>query len=135
MLELITISWQDSALVQHHDGITGTARGFVAQDYTNRLDKGYNASKVALAKSLSVLLAGDKAAPEFESELRVLDFEEKTDYVIAVHNSLGWPRKQYQHLTVKSKHKIIVTDAAGNHVPSEVSDPIRLLFNSNPMNR
>eukprot|EP00029_Vermamoeba_vermiformis_P007896 TRINITY_DN3546_c0_g1_i1.p1 TRINITY_DN3546_c0_g1~~TRINITY_DN3546_c0_g1_i1.p1 ORF type:complete len:1137 (-),score=300.82 TRINITY_DN3546_c0_g1_i1:18-3428(-) len=118
---------RNSALVQHHDGITGTARGFVAQDYTNRLDSAYNVSKVALAKSLSVLLAGDKTAPEFDSELRVLDFEEKTDYVVAVHNSLGWPRKQFQHLTVKSKQKIIVTDAAGNQVVSEMIpvDPLK----------
>jgi len=86
----------------------------------NRLDKAYNSSKTALASSLSVLLAGNKAAPEFESELRVLDFSEKTDYVIAVHNSLGWPRKQFQHLTIKTKQKIRVTDAEGNVVPSEV---------------
>lgn len=106
--------------MQHHDGITGTARGFVAQDYTNRLDSAYNSSKVALAKSLSVMLAGVKATPEFDSELRVLDFEEKTDHIIVVHNSLGWPRKQFQHLTVKSKQMIIVTNAEGHKVASEV---------------
>lgn len=66
------------------------------------------------------MLAGVKATPEFDSELRVLDFEEKTDHIIVVHNSLGWPRKQFQHLTVKSKQKIIVTNAEGHKVASEV---------------
>lgn len=35
---------QDTALVQHHDGITGTAKPFVADDYTNRLNRAVDIS-------------------------------------------------------------------------------------------
>jgi len=36
---------RDTSLVQHHDGITGTAKGFVAGDYLNRLKIAVDASK------------------------------------------------------------------------------------------
>ncbi|XP_062511702.1 alpha-mannosidase 2x-like isoform X2 [Corticium candelabrum] len=59
---LITSSRRDLALFQHHDGITGTAKNFVVQDYGNRMLSAINSAQIVMIKSAQFLLSSDRKA-------------------------------------------------------------------------
>jgi hypothetical protein len=45
--------WEALSVVQHHDGVSGTSRQLVADDYTNRLEEGMNACFQLISKGLA----------------------------------------------------------------------------------
>jgi hypothetical protein len=109
--------------VQHHDGITGTAKGFVADDYLTRLATAVKNSLAILTRSIPVLIRKDSSdTPQLRSDFKIFELQaDSAAYPIVVFNSLPWPRTEFVSVRVKCKDaKAYVMDGEGNNVPAEV---------------
>ncbi|KAL6080566.1 Alpha-mannosidase 2 [Balamuthia mandrillaris] len=121
---------KDTALVLHHDGITGTAKKHVAQDYITRLEEAESHSKKILLDSTKYLL--QKSSSD-ASQLPPLQYNVDTpiafsdnyfeEYPVVVHNSLGWTRYQYIKVPIRTIDiaALRVFDADGRAVPSQIT--------------
>jgi len=127
---LQTSRW-DTALVAHHDGITGTARQRVAFDYTAKLNDVVEASRSIVADMANVLLLNTEEAsssppskpPQFKAGDHFFGFADTKDrklYAVAFQNSLGWNRRQYVNVRV-SHPNVVITNSQGQEVPFQVN--------------
>lgn len=113
--QLVSLAAVDSAdiltlqkalgVIQHHDGITGTEKQHVAEDYTKMLSEGYSLCENAIEKSIRILLSNDTILPRlyFCEHLNVsqcLFTELQNQFLVIVYNSLAHPRKSYVRLPV-----------------------------------
>jgi hypothetical protein len=127
---------RDTALVQHHDGITGTAKSFVAEDYTKRLETAVSSSHEILAKMATHFLYNreqDRQASldvleqvkfeVFNEQDHIFVLEANNDYPLVYHNGLGWIRHQYVRVRVSTANpsRLRIFDASGNTVPVQTS--------------
>ncbi|KFM74952.1 Lysosomal alpha-mannosidase, partial [Stegodyphus mimosarum] len=92
-------------VVQHHDGITGTEKQHVAEDYARMLSEGYALCEDAIGKSIRILLSNDTILPRlyFCEHLNVsqcLFTELENQYLVIVYNSLAHPVKSFVRLPV-----------------------------------
>ncbi|XP_035231456.1 lysosomal alpha-mannosidase-like isoform X2 [Stegodyphus dumicola] len=92
-------------VVQHHDGITGTEKQHVADDYSRLLSEGYALCEDAIGKSIRILLSNDTILPRlyFCEHLNVsqcLFTELENQYLVIVYNSLSHPVKSFVRLPV-----------------------------------
>jgi len=120
---------RDTSLVMHHDGITGTAKTFVAADYTNRLERTEKDSNTIISFMISSLLSKKKetaiqAQPFFESDELHIDDINQRGHPFLYYNSLGWKRRSFVRikLSLKSsdfKKNINVLDGNRNPIPSQ----------------
>ncbi|KNC56371.1 alpha-mannosidase 2 [Thecamonas trahens ATCC 50062] len=128
---------RQTALVQHHDGITGTAKQHVVADYSTRLLAAHKGLTELQAALLPLLLASQDslAAAAEVGELaaaaglrdavasdRVLDVEAldgNAGYVVVVSSSLAWPTSRLVKVMVTSS-KVRVTDASGEALTIQV---------------
>ncbi|KAG7340186.1 glycosyl hydrolase family 38 protein [Nitzschia inconspicua] len=107
-----------SGVVQHHDGVSGTSKQHVANDYAKRLQAGIDAVAPLMIQKIKRRLLGTKA----DSFLKNLSFcqllnETKcdvsttattpsnaptSDLFVVVYNSLAWKRNAYVQLPVST---------------------------------
>jgi len=111
---------RNAALVQHHDGITGTAKQFVANDYSERLDQARSASHTAMREMAQILLT-DKETPSLTYDLKTFSFDLGDEvYALIVHNPLGWVRRKYVKVRVTISDVVVMTHESVNLAGTQV---------------
>lgn len=119
---------RQTALVQHHDGVTGTAREAVVNDYSARLSQSRDRlhSMTAQMASLSLLRpdALVEHAARSAAHMHVLGTAEALavdtlapgeSFPVVIHNALAWQRSETVALRVASR-SVAVLDADGTPV-------------------
>ncbi|KAG8190302.1 hypothetical protein JTE90_012589 [Oedothorax gibbosus] len=92
-------------VVQHHDGITGTEKQHVADDYSRMLSQGYALCEDAVGRSMRILLSNDTILPKlhFCENLNISKCtftEMENQYLVVIYNSFAHPVKTYVRLPV-----------------------------------
>ncbi|KAJ6319670.1 hypothetical protein OIU78_015143, partial [Salix suchowensis] len=113
-----TDSLADSlAIAQHHDGVTGTEKQHVANDYAKRLSIGYTEAEKLVASSLACLVESashtgcQRSTTKFQQAkthylfnlislqfnglllpASEVDLSQGRNLIVVVYNSLGWAR-------------------------------------------
>ena len=133
-LQLLERAHQSLGLFQHHDAITGTARGYVVIDYENRLVEALNNAQKVMASSAQFLLSGSSSP---QSPVLTLDVDDPymmrsvtsnrkvlhvsaTGSDVVFVNSLAQPRHQLVHVLVTAD-TVEVIDTDGNIIPSQTA--------------
>jgi alpha-mannosidase II len=111
----LQIAREDTALVNHHDGITGTCRNHVYHDYMGRLANSISASKDIERQLLTIVLASDSDEPFIDAQGII---EEPTD--IIVHNSEGHVRNDLVSIRTHSANPIVTDLSTGKTVDTMV---------------
>nr|KAG5689842.1 hypothetical protein BaRGS_012192 [Batillaria attramentaria] len=75
LMRLLVMSRRSLGLFQHHDGITGTAKDFVVNDYGKRLLDGINGAKQVIIESAAFLVSTDKAQYKYNAMAPLLDMD------------------------------------------------------------
>ncbi|KAK7474038.1 hypothetical protein BaRGS_00034701, partial [Batillaria attramentaria] len=137
LMRLLVMSRRSLGLFQHHDGITGTAKDFVVNDYGKRLLDGINGAKQVIIESAAFLVSTDKAQYKYNAMAPLLDMDETrsthdslpvkptvrldaTFRPVVLYNSLGYKRTQLVRLKV-SHARVEVQDPWGNKVHTQLS--------------
>ncbi|XP_048333920.2 probable alpha-mannosidase At5g13980 [Ziziphus jujuba] len=119
------------AIAQHHDGLTGTEKQHVADDYAKRLSIGYAESEKVVAASLASLtdLASKTDSKTMFQQCPLLnvsycppseaDLSEGKDLVIVVYNPLGWKREDVVKIPVTNEN-LVVRDFSGKEIQSQL---------------
>ncbi|XP_052262943.1 lysosomal alpha-mannosidase-like [Dreissena polymorpha] len=112
------------AVVQHHDGVSGTEKQYVSDDYTKLLQNGISYCKNITARSLARLMTVNKST-ELTSvdlvfcpqlDLARCDLTEKEEkFTVAVYNPLARSRLTYVRIPV-SKGDFSVRNASGSTI-------------------
>ncbi|CAN6472468.1 unnamed protein product [Victoria cruziana] len=123
------------AINQHHDGITGTEKQHVANDYNKRLSIGYSEAEEVVNVALACITEGKSNTScknvklKFEqcpllniSYCPLSEGNLKKKLVVVVYNSLGWKRADVIQIPISSK-SIIVRDSDGTAVKSQIWPP------------
>ncbi|CAJ0946335.1 unnamed protein product, partial [Mesorhabditis belari] len=111
-----------SGLVQHHDGVSGTAKQVVTYDYQQRLDKGIRQLEILVNDALNK--ASGVAPPQYTlcllSNETVCDVSQKTgSYAVSVFNPIGKTVNSY--IRIPFFHSIAsVADDTGNAIKVQV---------------
>lgn len=129
------------SLFQHHDGITGTARDPVVEDYARKLHDTIVGCQHVIQMSAYALLAprNEHAVPETDSMFFNVDdvwqdhhsLPERVSVTLGAHlgvesrrivlfNPLTWKRQEVLYLQVSTPH-VKISDYSGNVVKSQVS--------------
>ncbi|XP_069682276.1 alpha-mannosidase 2 isoform X2 [Periplaneta americana] len=137
--KLLSDARRSLSLFQHHDGITGTARDHVVEDYAKKMLDAITGMQYVMQQSAHFLLYPRHMAyhPNTESVYFDLDDMRKHHYSIpektivfvgdglesqriVLYNSLSWRRKELVTLRVSTPN-VKVTDAEDNAIPSQTS--------------
>ncbi|SPQ93940.1 Alpha-mannosidase [Plasmodiophora brassicae] len=122
---------RNAALFLHHDGITGTARTHVVDDYMQRMHAATRTANGIALRSLRAVVADDA-----DADIVMLgdDAVLSGRNVVGLCNSLGWARTELLCLTVATPF-VTVHDDAGASVAAQVhigtdfqGDAYRLCF-------
>lgn len=109
------------AVVQHHDGTTGTHRQLVGDDYTKHMEVGTERGGVVLADTLSVLLtAGQSGQLSHDPDTLLGELAAGRSAVLVVQNPLGWDRTTVVSAAVPSANVSVTSLANGAGVPAQV---------------
>ncbi|XP_046658800.1 alpha-mannosidase 2 isoform X2 [Homalodisca vitripennis] len=133
------------SLFQHHDGITGTARDYVVQDYANKMLLAINNCQHVIQQMAHYLLHPDKSTYEADDDKVYFDLdhvrrlahslpEQKTLAFnsiqevqrVVIYNSLTYHRQEVVTLRV-STPDLKVTDWKGNVLQAQVDPHCQLL--------
>lgn len=129
--EKLVISRRSLALFQHHDGITGTSRFWVAEDYEHRLEHGLQMSKDVMHSAVGFLLSNRTSS---DTPVNVLDplsvrmlspnehliHVTRTGVRLQVFNNIAHRRHELIHLIVNNQH-ILVVDYTGSPLVSQIT--------------
>jgi len=119
------------ALFQHHDGITGTSRFWVAEDYERRLEHGLLMSKDVMRSAFGFLLSNKSSADQTVNILeplsaRMLSPNEHMIHVsrvgvrLQLFNNIAHRRHELIHLIVNHRH-VLVVDNEGLPLVSQIT--------------
>ena len=129
MDQLVT-SRRNVALFQHHDGITGTSRFWVAEDYERRLEQGLQASKDVMRSVVGFMLS-NKTSPDQPVNVldplsvRLLLPNEHLIHItrvgvrLQIFNNIAHRRHELIHLIVNHQH-VVVVDHKGLPLVSQI---------------
>jgi hypothetical protein len=107
------------ALVQHHDGVTGTSKQYVADDYMSKLGAAIETSEKTMDKAVRKMMKNPnlKLIVDWTEELSI---EAGKDYQLLLFNSLSFYRSEIVHIRVTSPLVAVFT-SGGARVPVQVS--------------
>ncbi|KAJ7014121.1 hypothetical protein NC653_003670 [Populus alba x Populus x berolinensis] len=136
----MTAARRNLALFQHHDGVTGTAKDHVVQDYGIRMHTSLQDLQIFMSKSIEVLLGvhhekSDHSPSQFESEqvrskydvqpvLKAINAREGTSQSVVLFNPLEQTREEVVMVIVK-RPDVTVLDSNWTCVPSQVSPELQ----------
>ncbi|XP_054707229.1 lysosomal alpha-mannosidase-like [Uloborus diversus] len=108
----ISTLYKALGVVQHHDGITGTEKQHVSDDYSKMLSEGYSQCKEAVGKSIRLLLSNSTILPrlQFCDDLNISQCvftEIESQFLVIVFNSLVQPVKTFVRLPVTGEGYLI----------------------------
>jgi lysosomal alpha-mannosidase len=115
-----------SALMQHHDAITGTSYPGCYQDYNNRLNAAINVSQSSISHTELGFLCGANSTkwpvPEWDSvkSLSALLSDKERIVLVVVGNSLPFNRSEVVSLDLPEGLCVQVVNFAGSVIPSQV---------------
>ncbi|KAK9508706.1 hypothetical protein O3M35_006198 [Rhynocoris fuscipes] len=133
------------SLFQHHDGITGTAKDHVVQDYANKMIEAIQKCQNVIQLASYYLLSKEKN-PDLTTKYFILDDHEKLYYgrpreltvltfpsgiqarPVTFYNPLGFSRNEVVTLRVENR-LVQVKDANGEVVPHQISPICDLMEN------
>jgi alpha-mannosidase len=128
-------------VVQHHDGVSGTAKQHVAFDYAKRIDVGFKTAADYVTKVLDNILKAkhpDATPPEFSicqglnvstcEATQSVGFEDGEKLVVGVYNSLSHARTEIVGVPVQSGGEYVVYDGT-----EQVEIEASVIANSFPM--
>lgn len=135
--KLLTAVRREHSIFQHHDGITGTAKDHVVEDYTNRMTEALKNCKHVIQQSAYRLLTKDtvyQADPTFayftlddsrgpgpdENRPTIILGEDLPKKYVVLHNSLPYHRTELVEFYIANPY-IIVTDAEESIIYSQVA--------------
>eukprot|EP00262_Sarcandra_glabra_P022190 TRINITY_DN9739_c0_g1_i1.p1 TRINITY_DN9739_c0_g1~~TRINITY_DN9739_c0_g1_i1.p1 ORF type:complete len:768 (+),score=138.34 TRINITY_DN9739_c0_g1_i1:112-2304(+) len=122
------------AIAQHHDGVSGTEKQHVANDYAMRISIGYEEAEELVASSLACLTelksnrGCDNPATKFKQcPLLNVSYCPPSEVVLSpgkslvvvVYNSLGWKREDIIRIPVISE-SVVVRDSEGKEIESQL---------------
>eukprot|EP01129_Flabellula_baltica_P001760 TRINITY_DN1167_c0_g4_i1.p1 TRINITY_DN1167_c0_g4~~TRINITY_DN1167_c0_g4_i1.p1 ORF type:complete len:1103 (+),score=202.57 TRINITY_DN1167_c0_g4_i1:94-3309(+) len=117
---------RDFSLLQHHDGITGTAKDFVVNDYGNMVHRSYWNLKSIISTMLSLLsntttLESDTVQNDFRSPInpKIVSLNEGSVSVV-LYNSLHIRRTEV-HSILSDESDITILDSEGDVVRCQIS--------------
>ncbi|KAG1327050.1 alpha-mannosidase 2 [Cocos nucifera] len=133
----LTAARRNLALFQHHDGVTGTAKDHVVEDYGTRMHTSLQNLQIFMSRAVEVLLSDfhDKSDPtllsQFEPEQtrskydvqpthKVLDVHEEHAHSVVLFNPLEQTRDEVV-MVIVTKPDIFVRDSNGSCVESQIS--------------
>ncbi|XP_073010222.1 alpha-mannosidase 2 [Typha latifolia] len=133
----LTAARRNLALFQHHDGVTGTAKDHVVEDYGTRMHTSLQDLQIFMSRAVEVLLGDfhDKSDPtllsHFEPEQtrskydvqpmhRVLDIHEGYSHSVVFFNPLEQTRDEIVMVIVTTPD-IAVLNSNGSCVKSQIS--------------
>uniref|UniRef100_A0A182Q2M7 Alpha-mannosidase n=1 Tax=Anopheles farauti TaxID=69004 RepID=A0A182Q2M7_9DIPT len=129
---------QQLSLFQHHDGITGTAKDYVMEDYAQRMSRAIEDCKFVMQQSVYRLLTkpsvyhpdpafhyltiDDSRTVNGSDSVRptIILGEELPSKQVVLHNSLPYARSEVVEFYVASPF-VMVTDGNEGTVPSQIS--------------
>nr|CAD7454168.1 unnamed protein product [Timema tahoe] len=137
LTKLLSDARRSLSLFQHHDGVTGTARDYVVEDYAKKLHDAIRGSQHIIQQSVYALLTRNKDLPDSEFTYFDLDDVRKHHYsipektvlafgpdmeahTVVLFNSLTWQRKELVTVRVSTAY-VKVTNSDGDLVPSQTS--------------
>ncbi|KAJ6754218.1 ALPHA-MANNOSIDASE 2X [Salix purpurea] len=136
----MTAARRNLALFQHHDGVTGTAKDHVVQDYGIRMHTSLQDLQIFMSKSIEVLLGihhekSDHSPSQFESAqvrskydvqpvLKAINAREGTSQSVVLFNPLEQTRDEVVMVIVK-RPDVTVLDSNWTCVPSQVSPELQ----------
>jgi hypothetical protein len=117
------------AVVQHHDGVSGTFRRLVGEDYLKLLFGGMTSGNAVISEMLGQFVANNAFNPSLTSDVNYLSGElSKGNTVpVVVFNSLPWARKYYMNVTIYTTD-VTVSDLQGNQVNYQVNKNVSCFF-------
>jgi len=115
-----------NAVAQHHDGITGTWRQIVGDDYKLRLLDGIRRGEAILGELLGQFITDNSFNPYLDRTWERLSTEIAAGRNVptVVYNSLPWARRIYVNNTITTPN-VAVYDVNGNAVPYQINPQIR----------
>ncbi|KAJ6801340.1 alpha-mannosidase 2 [Iris pallida] len=133
----LTAARRNLALFQHHDGVTGTAKNHVVEDYGNRMYTSLQDLQIFMSRAVEVLLGDlrDKTDPtlhsHFETEQgrsrydaqpvhKILDIHREHAYSVVLFNPLEQTRDEIV-MVVVAKPDTFVLNSNGTCIPSQIS--------------
>mmetsp|Transcript_29052 Transcript_29052/g.54827 ORF Transcript_29052/g.54827 Transcript_29052/m.54827 type:complete len:1069 (-) Transcript_29052:93-3299(-) len=137
-------------VVQHHDGVSGTAKQHVAFDYAKRIDVGFKAAASYVSDVLKRVMAsnGNVAPLEFsvcqDLNVSTCDVSQSVDFsqdelVVGVYNSLSHTRSEVVKVPLQEQAAYVVstkdgevesTLVANTDLMSDDAAPYTLFFNA-----
>jgi alpha-mannosidase len=113
------------AAVQHHDGVSGTEKQFVADAYAAHIIEGEDASRSLQARSLAQLVVKPKsgaAVPKFTNDSTSVfgNLDKQQEGVVVIYNSLGWTRTDWISVPINHTNYMMI-DSFGLTVPSQTN--------------
>lgn len=136
----LTAARRNLALFQHHDGVTGTAKDHVVQDYGNRMHTSLNDLQLFMSKAIEVLLGirndkSDQVPAQFDPEQfrsrydalplhRAINVHEGTAQSVVLFNPSEQLREEVI-MVIVSRPDVTVLDSNWTCVPSQVSPELQ----------
>nr|CAD7399005.1 unnamed protein product [Timema cristinae] len=119
--KLLSDARRSLSLFQHHDGVTGTARDYVVEDYAKKLHDAIRGSQHIIQQSVYALLTRNMDLPDSEFTYFDLDDVRKHHYsipektvlafgadmeahTVVLFNSLTWQRKELVTVRVSTAY-------------------------------
>jgi alpha-mannosidase II len=136
----LTAARRNLALFQHHDGVTGTAKDHVVQDYGSRMHTSLQDLQFFMSKGIEVLLGirhekSDQNPSQFEPEQvrskydaqpvhKAVSAREGTSHSVVFFNPLEQTREEVVMVLV-NRPDVTVLDSNWTCVPSQISPELQ----------